>query len=167
MIELWMHIPGFKKYKISNHGRLFSCTRQRLLVLQTTSNNRCRKVSLSRRGKLHHFLVHRLVLLAFVGPCPKGHECNHIDGNPKNNRLENLEWITCSANTIHARDVLGHEYGRKGEASGTSKLTTQEVLQIRQLRETTDLSLEKLAKRFGVSHPTIANIIKRKTWKHI
>ena len=162
-----MYIPGFRAYKVSNQGRVFSCKRQRLLVLQTTSNDRCRKVSLSRRGKLHHFLVHRLVLLAFVGPCPKGCECNHKDGNPKNNRLENLEWITCSENTRHAIDVLGRDFGRPGETSGTSKLTEKEVLQIRRLRETTDLSLVSLARRFGVSHPTISNIVKRKTWKHI
>lgn len=36
--------------------------------------------------------VHRLVLEAFVGPCPPGMECRHLDDDPRNNRLDNLAW---------------------------------------------------------------------------
>ena len=42
--------------------------------------------------------VHRLVLLAFAGPCPKGMECRHLDGNPQNNNFSNLCWGTHQEN---------------------------------------------------------------------
>lgn len=79
-------------------------------------------VALSLNGKVHHRYVHRLVLEAFVGPAPQGHECCHYNGNGSDNRLENLRWDTRSANHLdkvrhgHNQFALrthcpqGHEY---------------------------------------------------------
>ena len=47
-------------------------------------------------GKSRKIMVHRLVLEAFVGPCPDGMTCDHIDQNRANNRLSNLRWATWS-----------------------------------------------------------------------
>jgi len=45
------------------------------------------------------FQVHRLVLLAFVGPCPEGMQTRHFpDPDRTNNRLENLRWGTAKEN---------------------------------------------------------------------
>lgn len=44
--------------------------------------------------------VHRLVLLGFKGPCPPGHEGAHLNGNSFDNRIENLDWKTPSANQL-------------------------------------------------------------------
>lgn len=41
---------------------------------------------------LSNTLVHQLVLCAFRGPPKAGEECRHLDGNPTNNRIENLVW---------------------------------------------------------------------------
>ena len=49
-------------------------------------------VNLSRRNKPETRSVPRLVLEAFIGPCPPGHEACHNDGNLTNNRLDNLRW---------------------------------------------------------------------------
>ena len=43
-------------------------------------------------------LLHRVVLETFVGPCPDGMEGGHYDGDPGNNRLENLRWDTRRVN---------------------------------------------------------------------
>ena len=51
-----------------------------------------------------HFLVHRAVWEAFNGPIPEGCDIDHIDGNPKNNSLENLQAITHSEN-IKKRNI--------------------------------------------------------------
>jgi hypothetical protein len=42
--------------------------------------------------------VHRLVLKAFVGPCPEGMEGCHWDGDACNNKLDNLRWATHAEN---------------------------------------------------------------------
>ena len=50
-------------------------------------------------GRGRQRFVHRLVLEAFVGPCPDGMECRHLDDDPGNNRLGNLCWGTPAENT--------------------------------------------------------------------
>lgn len=59
-----------------------------------------------------HSYVHRLVLEAFVGPCPPGMEACHWNGIPGDNRLHNLRWDTPSANNA---DILrlGRHYETK------------------------------------------------------
>ncbi len=49
--------------------------------------------------------AHRAVLLAFVGPCPEGMEACHNNGDPLDNRVENLRWDTRSNNTL---DKVAH-----------------------------------------------------------
>ncbi len=56
------------------------------------------KIGLMKTGKRYFKLVHRLVLQAFVGPCPKNMQCRHLDNNPKNNNIENLKWDTAKNN---------------------------------------------------------------------
>jgi hypothetical protein len=44
------------------------------------------------------YLVHRLVLETFVGPCPEGYECDHWNRDRSDNRLVNLHWVSKSEN---------------------------------------------------------------------
>lgn len=67
-------------------------------------------------GKRKNIFVHRAVMDAFVGPCPKGMAVNHKDGNKLNNHLDNLEYVTPKENMIHAAE---HGLTAKGERHGT------------------------------------------------
>ncbi|MFB9286612.1 HNH endonuclease signature motif containing protein [Pseudoclavibacter helvolus] len=55
-------------------------------------------MSLSRDGRSKTFAVHRLVLLAFVGPAPDAAVTCHSDGDRTHNSLSNLRWDTQAAN---------------------------------------------------------------------
>lgn len=117
-VEVWKEIDGFDgKYSVSDLGRVRSNDR----IVHSTSgqiygvkgkilkcspgNHGYRVASLWKDGKHHRQLVHRLVLEAFVGECPDGMECCHNNGNPLDNRVENLRWGTSSDNT---QDIIRH-----------------------------------------------------------
>lgn len=57
--------------------------------------------------------VHELVLTTFVGPCPSGLECRHLDGNPARCALANLAWGTHRENEA---DKYRHGTRRPAEA---------------------------------------------------
>jgi hypothetical protein len=101
MIE-FRRVPGYAGYRVSTTGRVqtnwstghnppFETGRWREMGLARHRDG-YRQVSLRRKSKRTTEVVHRLVLLAFVGPAPAGHECRHLNGNPSDNRLENLVW---------------------------------------------------------------------------
>ena len=62
------------------------------------------QVRIVRGGKVRTLLVHRLILETFSGASDM--QGNHKNGCRTDNRLENLEWCTSSANHKHAYDVL-------------------------------------------------------------
>jgi hypothetical protein len=113
----WREVPGWEGfYAVSDTGLVKSLARtvERLPSAMTLRERELNigvhtdgyhVVYLARGGERTQFRVHRLVLTAFVGPCPEGMEGCHNDGNPINNHLDNLRWDTRSAN---AHDTVRH-----------------------------------------------------------
>lgn len=117
-------------------------------------------------------LVHRLVATNFL-PEPSEElveECkkcglkvvcvNHKDGNPLNNRSDNLEWCTPSYN--NARQTKDYTSIR-GEDNYCAVLTEKDVDEILRLRKC-GLSQQKIADIFGVKQITISNICTGRSW---
>lgn len=175
MGEIWKDIPGFSSYQVSNQGRIRSRASRWPVKSGAVREWRLRKtrldykgyprVALCRHGKNRHIRVHRLVLGAFVGPCPPGHEACHRNGIKHDNRPENLYWGTLQENRAD-RKRLGEKMGPIGEEHGQSKLTELDVLEIRRLASTGMLQA-KIAKRFAVNRRQVNNVVRRKYWKHI
>lgn len=102
MEEIWKDIEEFKGlYQVSTHGRVRSLERfintrtyPSQIIKTLVRNNNNVQVGLRRKGKGQvHRSVAKLVLETFVGPPPKwSKQAKHLDGNSKNNRLDNLEW---------------------------------------------------------------------------
>jgi hypothetical protein len=70
-------------------------------------------VEVSINGVKKKIAVHRLVAKAFCEN-PNNHpQVNHIDGDPSNNKADNLEWVSGCDNQLHSRYVLGNETGFK------------------------------------------------------
>lgn len=121
-------------------------------------------VSTRRQGGKHKpILVHRMVLLAFVGPCPEGCEaCHFPDPDKTNNHLSNLRWDTKSANS---RDAILQGVKKVGEGAPSAKLTEEDVRQIRVMRG--DLTVRQLCQRFGVGPTTVYNVLNGSRWSHV
>ena len=62
------------------------------------------RVVLSNNTKKRYVKIHQLVTEQFIGAVPSGMVINHIDGNKKNNNVDNLEIVTVAENTKHAWD---------------------------------------------------------------
>jgi hypothetical protein len=109
--------------------------------------------------------AHRVVYLWASGrDIPEGMQVNHRDGDKHNNRPDNLELVTQSQNGLHATRELGLN---RGEDHGASKLTRQQVREIRRRYAANGTTQARLAEEYGVHHTTISWIVNRKTWKHI
>ena len=95
------YIPGYeRKYAVTSDGRIKSLQHPGPAkeLKQGTERNGYKMVWLCKNGKRQMRYVHRLVLTAFMGECPPGHEACHNNGVPDDNRLDNLRWDTKSAN---------------------------------------------------------------------
>lgn len=120
--EEWRAVPGWVGfYEVSNLGRVKSLARidplgrpwpECILVHEVKSNGRHR-IKLSGEGRSERRHVHRVVLEAFVGPCPDGFESCHWNDDPGDNRLINLRWDTKTANSLDAVRTRTHSMSRK------------------------------------------------------
>ena len=115
MTEVWKQVidwEGF--YEVSDHGNVrsvdrttkgpmgFQNLRGRVLKAGVGVGGRL-QVVFCKEGITYNQKVHRLILEAFVGPCPVGFEACHYDGNPANNKLYNLRWDTRLGNNLDRR----------------------------------------------------------------
>lgn len=122
-MEQWRDVPGFEgRYQVSDMGRVRSLDRFVRVVpprgAETVRPVRGRilRPGPSNSGHLSVVLgrgntraVHQLVMLAFIGPPPAGHEVLHRNHQPADNRLANLKYGTRSEN-IHMDHVAGTRY---------------------------------------------------------
>jgi NUMOD4 motif/HNH endonuclease len=109
MDEQWVPVRGYEGlYEVSDAGRVRSLPRAGTrggVLRHDVGNNGYPSVRLSRHGRKTHLAVHTLVITAFRGSRPDGQECRHRNGDPMDNRLENLVWGTSSQNS---QDTVEH-----------------------------------------------------------
>lgn len=115
MSEEWRAIPGFGgRYEVSDQGAVRShlvsgrydrtSPEPRSVGQRRTAKGYLQVTLYVDRQHVHRY-VHRLVLSAFVGPCPQGLQTRHLNGNAADNRLVNLRYGTQSENE---RDKIRH-----------------------------------------------------------
>jgi len=161
-------IPGFPRYAIDENGTVISiCPRngkgkdrpwadaKRLRSVPNKTGYYTVHLSVDAIQDKRRY-VHVLVLTTFVGPCPDGMQCRHLDGNRANNHKDNLAWGTITEN--HQDKIL---HGTVG-----TKLKADDVLEIRR-RYASGEKQKDIAKDFGVDQVNISHIVLRKSWKHI
>ncbi|HEB29025.1 MAG TPA: HNH endonuclease [Porticoccus sp.] len=156
--ESWKMISDCPDYEVSTRGRVRRVTpwhgRNRVnrnVFLRLDVSQSYSQVTLSRLGNQRRYLVHRLVALAFLG-LANGRQTNHINGIKKDNRVENLEWVTCSENGLHAyRTGLS----KMGEQHHNAKLSDWQIRVIRRLPK---MNQKFIMAMFKTSRSTIDEI---------
>jgi hypothetical protein len=162
---------GYPHYRVGDDGSVWTCRRGRSRppspwrpMRPQTAGNEYPRVKLWNANGRKRFHVHVLVLTAFVGPCPAGMACRHLDGNPQNNALPNLRWGTYLENTD---DMRRHGRLVRGERHGRAKLTEEQVRLLRRLHAARTCSIESLAAQFGISPWTVHAVVARRHWSHV
>lgn len=145
--ETWRDINGIDAYQVSNKGRCYSF--KRYILLSSKGEKKYKHVTLvANDGESYTYLVHILVASLFIvndDPINKL-TVNHIDYNPSNNDVTNLEWATHSEQIIHS-----HKRPRKAK-KGKSVLRVKngcvvnEYLSIRHAELATEYSYKKIKK---------------------
>lgn len=165
----YREVPGYPNYLVGDDGSVWSLghrdRRHRLPLRRRTQqlHHGYRTVMLYRDNHGKRFLVHRLVMLAFRGPCPEGMEVCHRDGNGSHNWLSNLRYGTKASNES---DKSCHGTLNQGERNGAAKLVAAQVLAIRAaLAE--GQSQKNLAAVHGITQTMVSHIKLRKAWKHV
>jgi NUMOD4 motif-containing protein/HNH endonuclease len=175
--EIWRDIPGFEgAYQVSDLGRVRSLDRAvahrdghrfirgRVLrpSLKPAGYHRVDLRSVGRGSENAERVVahvHTLVLLAFVGPRPEGLEIRHLNGNPGDSRLINLEYATHSRNLL---DIKWHG-GRANR-----HLTPRDVLDILRRRSGPNKTTRAaLAREYRIRVNSVTNIWHGHTHKDI
>lgn len=175
-VETWKPIPGYAYYEASSLGRIRSIARE----VNGYSHRGCRPVKMKRQAKMmsqnvrgsgylyvclctdgmeRKEQVHKLILLAFKGPCPSGMQACHRDGNPKNNAASNLRWDTPKRNQA---DRIGHGTDKRGEDVGTAKYKTEDVASIK-----AGARFKEMREKIGISRSQFYRIKRGDAWAHI
>lgn len=179
----YITVPGLPGYRVGDDGSVWTRLKRvyrkgsegkgvryipgdswtPLMATKTGKQKKHLLVQLRNEGVIHYWLIHRLVLELFRGPCPEGMECAHENGIPSDNRLCNLRWTTRRDNSA---DKIAHGTDPKGERNPRHKLKEIEVIEI---LKSLDGGMDKqmLADKYIVSRLTIWEISKGKTWKHL
>ncbi len=110
--------------------------------------------------------AHRLAYELFVGPIPKGMDVLHKCDNPSCVNPNHL-FLGTHADNMTDRNLKGRQ--AFGERHGRAKLTLRQVKEIRRLYKprSCEFGSGALSERYGVSHTTILDIVKREKWKGV
>jgi hypothetical protein len=175
---MWKAVPGFEGlYEASTDGqirsldRIVTYTKRDGRLVERRYKGKTLVPGLNARGyeivtlcspdnKHHTKAVHRLVLETFVRPRKDSEECRHLDGNIRNNRLDNLCWGTSKENMA---DKVAHGTWVRGSRVGNSRLTEVQVREIK-ARLAQKEAHRSIALDYGVKTVTISAISAGRNW---
>lgn len=164
-MEKWRDIKGYEGlYMASNLGRVKSL--DRILTFKDgrkrISYGRILSAGIDQKGYLRIVLcnankrstqkVHRIVASSFIENKESKSQVNHIDGNKKNNKLENLEWNTNKENSNHYcknKHKFKKEERYKPSAFGKMKIPENLILMLGKISD------KEISRRTGISLSTV------------
>jgi hypothetical protein len=127
--EEWRDVPGYEGlYQVSNMGRVYSLPKKWIsgnggvgghsgkFLKPRIKEKEYLQITFCKNGKMKSFEMQQIVAMAFLNHIPCGHNVivDHIDENPSNNKLENLQLLTQRGNTLRIKKGKGYTSDFKG-----------------------------------------------------
>lgn len=170
---MFKEIDGFPAYRVSEEGEIETCWQWGAFYAGMVAEKKWRQLPVKPNskgympvnlrdvgGKGRRTHIHRLVAEVHVSPPPFENACvRHLDGNPLNNKAENLAWGTYLDNE---NDKLAH--GTHRSRITNAKLTPGKMATAKKMR-TEGATINAIAKTVGVSRPTISRLLSGATWR--
>jgi hypothetical protein len=159
--EQWKRLDCRGEYYISSFGRVKSAysNKERFLKGNITGNKYNAGylyVKIPFIDKYKNLFIHRLVAQYFIPNPETLPQVNHLNGNPHDNRAENLEWIS-------AKDNIGHAWDNglvKRVLQGSHKrITDRMVLEVRELRSKGN-TIKHISQQVGISIRSVNDILR-------
>lgn len=160
----------FKVYKNGNfYIRMISCgeqsgiykRRKKIKLFNKINKRGYIRLGFIYKGKQIHILIHRAIWIYFNGEIPEGLEINHKNMIKCDNRLSNLELVTCKENQLHS--FANGRVSVRGTKVGSSKLTEKDVYKVRRMLKQ-DLTIVYIANFFKVRRSSIYAIRDKRNW---
>lgn len=109
-------IPGYSDYFIDTLGVVYRFSKKNGLQPMKPGNNSkgYMLIFLYKNKTKKRFYIHHLMAITFLPQKSYKEQINHKDGNPSNNSINNIEWVTASENLRHSYSVLGRKPPMKG-----------------------------------------------------
>ena len=156
--EKWHGVINSPAFEVSSYGRI-RVSGSREIKQPTLAKSGYLVVNLYQYRRSDVRNVHSLVAEAFISPRPKGHMVVHLDGHRRNNRWDNLSYVS-----------LGQRRPRQASDGLVShplpKLSEDQSTEIRR-RAKLGGSTSVLAQEFGVSAPLVSGIKHNRKWREI
>lgn len=145
-------ISGFERYLVNSVGQIYD-TKNKKNICQWIDNVGYYQCNLyDKDGKKYYKRVHRIVAETFI-PNPNNYQqVNHINGNKRNNSIDNLEWTTNSKNTQHGYDNNLYKF--------KSRSYPINVYDKNGIYLTTYKSIRSLCKDLKLNRKTVTSILK-------
>ena len=166
--EIWRDVVGFEGlYRVSNMGRVKSLFNGDVKIRRAPlCNPGYFSVVLYKDNEVTHIRIHVLVAQAFLPNPENKRYVNHRDGNKRNNRVDNLEWVTPLENAHHA---INMGLTKSGCDHPRAKLNEEQVRYIREVCIPGDrkFGFGALARKFGVGVKAIARIYYNERYRNV
>lgn len=161
----WAIIEEFPDYRVTVDGRVLTKSRAGWREMCPVKHAQGYLfVGLRKNKRRTTRFIHRLVCTAFLDNQDSKPQVNHKDGNQSNNRLENLEWVTCKENINHAINTGLRR--QNGSDNWYSKLNEKDIPEIKRMLKDGKTHRE-IAENFNVTISTISKVKLGRSWTHV
>lgn len=164
MDERWLPVLDEPGYWVSDHGRICGPSRWGTArVLDETLQNGYYKVTFSHNGRKKDRRVNRVVAQAFIPNPGDKPLVMHMDNDPENNHIDNLQWGTYAENNQYCWDCGRHPVTLDEEIREKAmqvRRTPVVAINIKTGRQEIFMSQHDAARALGVTQQHIWGVLK-------